>query len=280
MTDPAPVDEMAPGLYVLGTPIGNLGDLSPRTLETLLAARVIAAEDTRLTNRLLGGSESASTFVSLTEHNVEQRAPRLVDSAKTAVVALVSDAGTPAVSDPGARLVRAAHDAGVAVRSVPGPSALSAALSISGMDGADAHFLGFLPRKRGERLQRLSSAAQAAKTLIVFESPNRLSSSLNDVSAALGDPIVVVCREMTKVYEEAVRGHALELAERFTGTRGECTIVVEVPDGFGVSASHAGVAQYLQEMRRAGAQRSKAAAEAARRFGIQRAAAYDLWEER
>lgn len=279
MTDPAPANQIEPGLYVLGTPIGNLGDLSPRALETLMTARIIAAEDTRVTKRLLAGRETAATFVSLTEHNVEQRTPFLVESARTGVVALVSDAGTPSVSDPGSRLVQAAYDAGVTVRAAPGPSALSAALSVAGMDGSDAHFLGFLPRKRGERTQRITSAANAASTLVFFESPKRLSTSLRDVAEALGDPLVVVCREMTKLHEEAVRGRASELAQLFASTRGECTVVVQVPDDLGARASEAQVLEYLQEMRRAGAQRSKAAAEAARRFGIQRAAAYELWEE-
>ncbi len=280
MTDSLRIDTLPAGIYVLGTPIGNLGDLSPRVLNALLAADIIAAEDTRVTKRLLGTHSANGTFVSLTEHNVEERSPGLVQSARKGVVALVSDAGTPSVSDPGARLIEAAHDAGVAVRAIPGPSALSATLSVAGFDGSDAHFLGFLPRKSGDRLRRLTSAATSAKTLVFFESPNRLSASLLDVAEALDDPQVVVCRELTKVYEEVRRGRASELAERFSNARGECTVAVEVPADFDSQVSLAEVDEYLAEMNRAGAQRSKAAAEAAKRFGIPRAQAYELWEGR
>jgi len=204
-----------------------------------------------------------------------QRAPGLLETAKDAVVALVSDAGTPVVADPGARLVEAAHDAGVSVFAVPGPSALAAAISVSGMSGSDVHFLGFLPRQRGERLRRLESAAAAAAVLVIFESPGRLSATLIELAETFGNPTVTVCRELTKLYEEVVRGEAASLAARFAGTRGECTIVVQVPER--PENDSPAVAEYLAAMQRAGARRSPAAAEAARRFGITREEAYNAW---
>jgi 16S rRNA (cytidine1402-2'-O)-methyltransferase len=190
-------------------------------------------------------------------------------------VALVSDAGTPVVSDPGARLVDAAHEAGIPVFAIPGPSALAAAVSVSGFAGDDVHFLGFLPRQQGERRRRLESAANAAGVLVFFESPGRLGPSLRDVADALVDPRVAVCRELTKLHEEVVRGRASALAQRFATTKGECTVVVEVPSAQPADAGE--VQQYMAEMQRAGARRAAAAAEAAQRFSIARSLAYDAW---
>jgi 16S rRNA (cytidine1402-2'-O)-methyltransferase len=215
--------------------------------------------------------------VSLTEHNVDQRVPSLLEAAAEGIVALLSDAGTPAIADPGARLVEAAHASGVAVFAIPGPSALAAAVSVSGFDGSDVHFLGFLPKKRGERLARLAKAAAASRTLVFFEAPGRLSGALNDLREALNDPEVVVCRELTKRHEEVVRGRASDLAPRFVGALGECTVVVRSPGH--EAGNDDEIAAYLAEMQRAGARQSAAAAEAARRFGCTRQRAYALWPQ-
>jgi 16S rRNA (cytidine1402-2'-O)-methyltransferase len=272
-------DETPPaGLYVVATPIGNLGDLSPRARSLLAAANVVAAEDTRTARRLLDGHRTAGEFVSLTEHNVVARIPQLVAAAGERAVALVSEAGTPAIADPGTRLVAAAHDAGIKVLAVPGPSALAAALSVSGFDAAPSTFLGFLPKRSSERRQALLRAAQAAGTLVFYESPRRLAASLNDVAAALDDPEVVVCRELTKLHEEVVRGKATAMASRFAETRGECTVVVRCPvmEGDGHGPALEGV---LGAMKRSGARRTAAAAEVARLFRRKRADVYDLWDE-
>lgn len=270
------VSEFHAGLYVVATPIGNLGDLSSRARGVLAAAAIVAAEDTRTSGKLLDRAGSKARRVSLTEHNVEQRAPELIAAAQEGVVALVSDAGTPVVADPGARLVAAAHRAGVPVYAVPGPSALAAALSVSGFEGSDVHFLGFLPRQRGERTARLASALGGAAVVVFFESPNRLVGTLGELAAEHGDPEVAVCRELTKVHEEVVRGAASEVAERLGEVRGECTVVVQSPDG--PDPGEEEVRAYMAEMERAGARRSAAAAEAARRFGIQRQRAYTMWD--
>jgi 16S rRNA (cytidine1402-2'-O)-methyltransferase len=271
MSDPAP------GLYVVATPIGNLGDLSPRARDVLATAAIVAAEDTRTSARILDLAESPARRVSLTEHNVAQRAPELLEGARATVVALISDAGTPVIADPGARLVAAAHEAGVPVFAVPGPSALAAAVSVSGFEGSDVHFLGFLPRQRTERMARLQAAMKGAAVVVFFESPNRLAATLHEL-AALGDPPVAVSRELTKLHEEVVRGQASRLAGRFADARGECTVVVQsLPRR---DASEDEVRAYMAEMHRAGARRSAAAAEAGRRFGIERQRAYGLWPER
>lgn len=267
------------GLYVVATPIGNLGDLSRRTTEILSEAQIVAAEDTRTSGTILKLAGSSARLVSLTEHNVEQRAPELIESATTAIVALVSDAGTPVVADPGARLVEFAHAAGVPVFAVPGPSALAAALSVAGFAASDVHFLGFLPRPRAERLERLSRAAASALVVVFFESPNRLAATLQEIADTLADPEVCVCRELTKLHEENVRGRASVLAGRFAEARGECTVVVRVPERDPSAAAEGEVVAYLAEMKRAEARRSAAAAEAARRFGIARQRAYELWEQ-
>jgi len=268
---------LAHGLYVVATPIGNLGDLSPRAARVLRESQIVAAEDTRTSGVLLRAAGSSAKLLSLTEHNVAARAPQLLAEARNAPVALVSDAGTPAVSDPGARLVAAAHAAGVPVRAVPGPSALTAALSVAGFDLVSVTFLGFLPRTSAARRKALRQAAGASALLVFFESPRRLAAALDDVASELKDPEVAVCRELSKLYEEVVRGRASELARRFGDARGECTVVVQVPPA--ADADPDDVSRYMAEMRRAGARRSAAAAEAARRFGLARKRAYALWDE-
>ncbi|MGH2633779.1 MAG: 16S rRNA (cytidine(1402)-2'-O)-methyltransferase, partial [Tepidiformaceae bacterium] len=270
---------VAPGLYVVATPIGNLGDLSERAKRVLRDAIIVAAEDTRTSGTILRLAGSRARMVSLTEHNVEQRTPELLAAAGEAAVALVSDAGTPVVADPGGRLVAAAHVAAIPVFAVPGPSALAAAVSVSGFPGDDVHFLGFLPRSRGERLERLRAAAAGASVLVFFESPNRLAATLSELASALSDPPVAVCRELTKLHEEVVRGAASELAERFTPTRGECTVVVDTHLCGTTDPQLEAMTAYMGEMQRAGARRSLAAAEAARRFGASREQAYALWDE-
>jgi len=269
---------LAPGLYVVATPIGNLDDLSPRAEQVLREAAVVAAEDTRTSKRLLDRAGSGARLVSLTEHNVDERAPGILAAAGSGIVALVSDAGTPVIADPGARLVALSHATGIAVYGVAGPSALATAVSVSGFEGSDVHFLGFLPKTRGERLSRLRTAAGAASVLVFFESPGRLAKSLADVAEALNDPETVVCRELTKLHEEVVRGAASTLAERFAGTRGECTVVVDATHTRPPDAETAEIAAYMAEMQRAGARRSAAASEAARRFEVAKDTAYQLWE--
>ncbi len=261
---------------MVATPLGNLGDLSPRASAVLGAATLIAAEDTRTSGPLVRAAGGRGQMTSLTEHNVERRIPGLVAAAREGVVALVSDAGTPVVADPGARLIDAALDAAVNVVAVPGPSALAAAVSVAGFGGDDLHFLGFLPRSAGARRARLAEAARTGSVLVFFESPNRLAASLHDVAEALGNPRVAVCRELTKVHEEVRRARAKELAEHFATTRGECTVVVEV--GSRPEAGDDDLRAYMAEMQRAGARRSAAAAEAGRRFGVAKERAYALWE--
>ena len=272
------MDELAPGLYVVATPIGNLGDLGERAAAVLRAATLVAAEDTRSLRRLARRADITTPAISLTEHNVEARIPRLLEAARAGPVALACDAGTPLVADPGARAVDAAHRAGVPVRAVPGPSALTAALSVAGFDASDVRFGGFPPRAAGKRRRWLTEAARGARTLLFFESPRRLAATLRDAADALDDPPAAVCRELTKLHEETVRGPASALAERFAETRGECAVAIDLR-GWAARADERELRAYLAEMREAGARRAAAAAMAARRFGVPRARAWDAWPD-
>ena len=217
-------------IILAATPIGNLGDASARLVEVLSAATVIAAEDTRVAQRLLSGLgvENRPRLVPLHEHNERERAGELVELARDTDIVVLSDAGMPTVSDPGFPLVEAAAAAGVGVTVIPGPSAVLSALAVSGLPTDRFTFEGFLPRKQGERSSALRALAAEPRTMVFFESPNRLADSLSDMTAALGpERRAVVCRELTKLYEEVRRGSLAELAEwAAAGVRGEIVVVV------------------------------------------------------
>lgn len=219
-------------LHLVATPIGNLEDVTLRALRVLREADRVYAEDTRRTRVLLGRHAIGARPRSLHEHNEEARIAEVLAALEGGQqVALVSDAGTPLVSDPGARLVAAAIAAGHTVVPVPGASAPLAALVASGLPGAPFTFLGFLPRKAGERDRLLARHRDRAETLVLFESPQRLAATLRALAAVLGERRASVARELTKVHEEHARGSLGDLAERFAGgTRGEVTIVVAGAD--------------------------------------------------
>jgi 16S rRNA (cytidine1402-2'-O)-methyltransferase len=217
-------------LYVVATPLGNLGDLSPRAADTLKRAAVVAAEDTRHTKTLVAHVSSHAELVSFHAHSSDaalQRILTLLSGGKD--VALVTDAGTPSISDPGAALVAAARARGIPVVTVPGPTAVAAALAVSGL-GADRYlFLGFLPRKGTDRKRLLAMVAESEWTVVLFESPNRVTDLLQDLAAACGPARRgAVARELTKIFEETRAGTLAELAGYFAEApaRGEVTVVV------------------------------------------------------
>ncbi len=222
-------------LYVVATPLGNLGDLSPRAAEVLRQAPVVAAEDTRRTRGLLSHLGASPTLLSFHAHSRERRLDALLEILDDGRdVALVSDAGTPAVSDPGTELVAAARERGFAVVPIPGPSAVAAALSAAGLPGDRFLFLGFLPRKGGERQRLLRRAAEEEWSVVLFEAPTRLEALLADLAGAAGpDRRAVVARELTKLHEELRAGTLAELADYYSRNppRGELTIVVEGTGG-------------------------------------------------
>jgi 16S rRNA (cytidine1402-2'-O)-methyltransferase len=252
-------------LIVCPTPIGNLEDITLRVLSALREADVVACEDTRRTGVLLERYGVSASLLAYHEHNERERTPELVERMRDgAVVALVSDAGMPLVSDPGYVLVEACVAAGLAVEVLPGPSAALAALVASALPADRWRFSGFVPRKEGERARLWA----AEETLVVFESPKRLASTLASLAAVDPDRPVAVCRELTKVHEEVVRGTAGELAERYAAAepRGEIVLVVGgAPEG---SADRAAALGALQRLVEAGARVRPAAAVVAELTGV------------
>lgn len=215
-------------LYLVATPIGNLEDLSPRAVRTLREARLVAAEDTRHTRALLTHFGIHTPLTSYFEHNKLAKLDKILAELSQGDVALVSDAGTPAINDPGYELVKAALDAGHAVSPVPGPSAPITALAASGLPTDSFLYLGYLPRKSGERKAFVGQIANFPYTLIFFETPHRLLDSLEDLEAVLGDRSMCAAREMSKVHEEFVRGRISQVRAHFTEhePRGEFVLVI------------------------------------------------------
>ena len=216
-----------PTLYLVATPIGNLEDITMRALRVLDEAGLVAAEDTRVTRRLLDRYGITTPMTSYHEHNKRTRTPSLVERLRTTDVALVSDAGMPGINDPGAELVAAAAAAGVEVVAIPGPSALTSAIAVSGLTIDQFVYLGYLPRKKAERRRLLESLASERRALLAFEAPHRLKAALADLLHMLGDRRIAVCRELTKMHEEVFRGTVSEAEVHFAEPRGEFTLVVE-----------------------------------------------------
>ena len=218
-----------PTLYLVATPIGNLEDFSPRAQRILREVALIAAEDTRHTGKLLKHFGIRTPLTSYFDHNKKRKLAPILETLAERDVALVSDAGMPGINDPGYALVRAALEAGHAVSPVPGPSAPIAALAVSGLPTDRFLYLGYLPRKSGERRKTLGEVAALPYTLVFLESPHRLLESLADLQAELGDRRIAVAREMTKMYEEIFRGRISEAAAHFDGGRlqGEITLVID-----------------------------------------------------
>jgi 16S rRNA (cytidine1402-2'-O)-methyltransferase len=223
----------AGGLYLVATPIGNLGDISLRALELLAAADAIACEDTRVTRKLTERYGIATPLLAYHEHNAEEARPKIIARLDEGqVVALVSDAGTPLISDPGYKLVRATIEAGHAVTALPGASAVMSALNVAGLPTDRFFFEGFLPPKQAGRQKRIAELATIPATLVLFESGPRLGAALADLGDGLGARQASVCRELTKLHEEVRRGDLAELAAHYAGdaeTRGEIVVVIAPP---------------------------------------------------
>jgi 16S rRNA (cytidine1402-2'-O)-methyltransferase len=220
-------------LYIVGTPIGNLEDITLRAIRILKEVNLIAAEDTRVTRTLLNAYQITTPLSSFHEFSGPGKVRRLVERLAGEDVALVSDAGTPGISDPGFPLIRAAIEAGIDVVPIPGPSATLTALVVSGLPMHAFTYLGFMPRKSGERRRLLASLADAPLTQVVYESPHRLLATLSDIVSVLGpERPLAIGRELTKKFEEIVRGSASEVLERFQkrAPRGEFTLIIGPPE--------------------------------------------------
>jgi 16S rRNA (cytidine1402-2'-O)-methyltransferase len=270
-------------LYLVATPIGNLQDISPRALETLRVVDVIACEDTRHTLKLLNHYRISNRLVSYHEHNEMERAEELVDKlVRGESVAIVSDAGTPGINDPGFRIVQRAIEVGAAVIPIPGPAAFVSAVVASGVSTDSIFFGGFLPAKKGEWRKRLGEVKDIPATLVFYETPHRLAKSLADCADVLGDRRAVVARELTKLHEEIVRGTLAELAAQFAAveTKGEIVLVIEEAkhdDGFRAEdASKETIEARVSVLEAEGLDRKAALKKAAKEYGLSKSEAHSL----
>jgi len=214
-------------LYVVATPIGNLEDISMRALRLLREVKLIAAEDTRTTRHLLGAHDIKTPLTSYHEHSKMAKLDYLLDFLEREDLVLVSEAGMPGLSDPGYDLIVAAIENGVTVVPIPGASAVITALAVSGLPTDQFIYVGFLPRRKGQRQRILSSILEEPRTIVAFETPHRLNEALLDIEEILGNRRISVCRELTKIHEEIFRGRVSQAREHFVKPRGEFTLVVE-----------------------------------------------------
>ena len=276
------VGRMPGTLYLVATPIGNLADITHRAIQVLRGVALIACEDTRHTRKLLQHYGIDTKTISYHEHNEQQRAPELIALLNEGSdVAVVSDAGTPAISDPGYRLVRAAIENGITVTPVPGPSALISALVAAGLPTDEFFFGGFLPARASARRARFGELRAIPGTLIFYEAPHRIAASLRDAYEVLGEREAVVARELTKLHEEIRRGRLSELAEHYANVepRGEIVLLIDrtVLDAAAATEAPATtVSQLVAQFEAGGLDRRAALKKAARELGLSRAEAYRL----
>jgi 16S rRNA (cytidine1402-2'-O)-methyltransferase len=266
-----------PTLYVVATPIGNLEDISLRALRTLREVQLIAAEDTRKTNRLLITYDIKTPMTSYHEHNKWSKLDHILSCLQEGDVALVSEAGTPGISDPGYELIVAASQRGIPVAPIPGPSAIITALTISGLTTERFIYLGFLPRRVNSRRRFLETIINEYGTAIALEAPHRLLATLNDILLILGDRRMAVCRELTKVHEEVFRGRISQAIEHFTEPRGDFTLVIEGKGEKEKPRLTEDIERQLNHMRHSGVTAKEAIARVAGETGLSRKELYRAW---
>ncbi len=266
-----------PILYVVATPIGNLEDVSLRALRVLREVKLIAAEDTRKTRRLLTVYDIKTPMTSYYEHNKITKLDYILGRLKEVDVALVSEAGMPGISDPGYELIAAASKENVHIVPVPGPSAITTALAVSGLPTDRFAFIGFLPPKAAARRKALEAISNEPGTIIALEAPHRLAATLEDILQMLGDRHIAVCRELTKLHEEVFRGTVAEAIKHFSAPRGEFTLVIQ---GRGTKEKPQltdEVEKQLHEMYLAGATVKEAVAMVAGETGLKKKELYQTW---
>ena len=266
-----------PILYIVATPIGNLEDISLRALRVLREVKLIAAEDTRRTKRLLATYDIRTPMTSYHERNKWSKLSYILGCLEDGDVALVSNAGMPGISDPGYELIVAANQQNIPVVPVPGPSVVVTALVVSGLPTDRFIYLGFLPHRAGSRRRFLESVADEPATMVIFETPHRLLAALNDVLLILGDRKVAVCRELTKIYEEVFRGTISQAIEHFTEPRGEFTLVIEGRGKKDRPVLTEDIAGRLRQMRLSGVTAKEAVAMVAGETGLSKKELYRAW---
>jgi 16S rRNA (cytidine1402-2'-O)-methyltransferase len=270
-------EPVAPGLHVVATPIGNLGDITLRALSTLAAADTVLCEDTRTSGTLMARFAIKARLQPYHEHNAKEVRPHILERLQQgAAIALISDAGMPLVSDPGYRLVKEAVELGIPVTACPGPSAVLTGLALSGLPTDRFLFAGFVPQKQGDRKRLLEEFAKLRATLIFFESPHRIVETLQDIAAAFPMRHVAVTRELTKLHEEVLRGTAAEVAGELlsrTAVKGEITLLIGPPEDAEDAISDADLDAAISEAL-ASMPASKAASDIAKRFNLNRSDIY------
>jgi 16S rRNA (cytidine1402-2'-O)-methyltransferase len=262
-------------LYIVATPIGNKGDITMRAMKTMEDVGLIAAEDTRRTARLLSMCGINKAMISYNEQTKRTKLPYLLKQLETMDVALVSDAGTPGMSDPGYELIKAAIDKGVEVVPIPGPSAIITAVVVSGLPNHEFTYLGYLPRLKSQRVKFLQRVADEPRTMVIFEAPHRLKSALKDILTVMGDRRIAVCREMTKLYEEVYRGKVSGAIDYFEDIKGEFTLVIEGKMTHEVDT--ASVEEELRRLCKDGVSAKDAVARTAKSSGLSKKAVYQMW---
>lgn len=266
-----------PTLYVVATPIGNLEDISLRALRTLREVKLIAAEDTRKTKRLLTAYDIKTPVTSYHEHNKWTKLGYILNRLEGEDMALVSNAGMPGISDPGYELIVAASQRDIPVVPIPGSSVIITALVISGLPTDRFSYIGFLPNKANSRRRLLKSIADEPGTIVALESPHRLPAALDDILLTLGDRSVAVCRELTKIYEEVFRGRISQAIEHFSEPRGEFTLIIEGKQERDKPQLTEEVKQQLHQMRLSGITAKEAIAKVAVETGLSRKELYRAW---
>jgi len=266
-----------PILYVVATPIGNLEDISLRALRTLHEVKLIAAEDTRKTKRLLNTYDIKTPMTSYHEQNKRAKLGYILGRLEEVDVALVSEAGTPGISDPGYELIVAASQRGIPVVPIPGPSAIITALVISGLPTDRFIYIGFLPRKSGDRRRLLESVATELGTIVALEAPHRLKEALNDILLVLGDRRAAICRQLTKIHEEVFRGTIRQALEHFTEPKGEFTLVIEGKKEKAKPQLTPDIERQLEDLQMSGVMAKEAIARVAGETGVSKKELYRAW---
>jgi 16S rRNA (cytidine1402-2'-O)-methyltransferase len=266
-----------PVLYVVATPIGNLEDVTLRALRVLREVKLIAAEDTRKTRRLLNAYDIKTPMTSYYEHNKMTKLEYILNCLKEGDVALVSDAGMPGISDPGYELIAAASERRIQVVPIPGASSITASLAVSGLPTDRFLYIGFLPNKAGARREALKTAANEPGTIIILEAPHRITAALEDILGVLGDRRIAVCRELTKIHEEVFRGTISEAVRHFTEPRGEFTLIIQGKGSKDIPQLTEDIEKQLQQMFLAGATAKEAVATIAGETGLKKKELYQTW---
>jgi 16S rRNA (cytidine1402-2'-O)-methyltransferase len=266
-----------PALYIVATPIGNLEDITFRAIRTLKEVKLIAAEDTRTTRRLLSAYDIKTPITSYHEHNKLTKLDYILSRLEIEDVALVSDAGMPGISDPGFELISAVIRSKIPVIPIPGPSALVSAIAASGLPTDNFYFMGFLPHKAGERRKLLTATARITQTLILFESPHRIIETLHDIQDIFGNRKMAICRELTKIHEEIFRGTVSEAREHFASPRGEFTVVIKGDTVASKPVLDNNVEDRIRHMQQSGNTAKAAISQLVGETGISRKELYLAW---